>query len=139
MGTWFSAKKDGNCGKCGAPIEAGDRMYAQRKGMYVCEQCGQIAEQLPEDSGPMVTSVLANLDEFPPEVREGSLAQAMLYMARQLDMGEVAARDVAGFIKEIRQNYMQLRALYPPSGEEDETDFMAKRREERYRYDEGPS
>jgi hypothetical protein len=136
MGSWFEAKRDGSCGKCGAPVITGEPMYAVRKGMYVCQQCGQIAEELPPDSGPMVTSVLSNLDEFPPEVREGSLAQSMLYMARQLDMGEVAARDVAPFIKEIRQSYMQLRALYPPLGDEDETDLMAKRREERFRYDE---
>src|SRR5579864_4019810 len=116
MGTWFPAKRDGNCNKCGAPVTAGDPMYAQRKGMYLCQQCGQFAEELPPEGGPMVTSVMANLDEFPPDAREGSLAQSMLYMARALDSGEVAARDVAPFIKEIRQNYMQLRMLYPPSG-----------------------
>ena len=139
MGSWFAANKDGYCSKCGAPVTTGDMMFAQRKGMYLCEQCGHIASELPEEGGPMVTSVMANLDEFPDEVREGSLAQSMLYMARQLDGGEVASRDVAGFIKEIRQSYMQLRALYPPSDEEDETALFARRREERHRYDEGPS
>lgn len=137
MGTWFEASKNGTCGSCGVPVHVGDRMLARRKGVYLCEACGTIAEQLPEGGGAMEVSVLASLDEFPDIVREGALAQAMLLMARQLDGGYVQPRDIAPLMKEIRQNYMQLRLLHPSEGEEDETDAMRGRRESRFRYDEG--
>jgi hypothetical protein len=130
--TWFNAKKDGNCSHCGVPVEAGDRMWAVRRGYYVCEADGLLREASTNtDMGRMESSVVESLKAFPPEVMGQELAQGMLYLARLLDHEEVNPRDVPTFQKEMRQTLAQLEIMFPPEPDDDATADVQKQRESR--------
>lgn len=136
MGTWFSAKRDGKCAHCKKAITKDDEVYQKSKGVTLCGECGLVADNTPSDRGSIEEGVERDLAQFPPEVHEQALAQVMLYLAKQLDQGEVSPRDVGTVTKEIRMNLMQLRELYPPAEGEDETD-QARARLERRRREQG--
>jgi hypothetical protein len=40
-GPWFTARRDGRCGGCPAPVLAGDQIRADGRGGYLCESCGE--------------------------------------------------------------------------------------------------
>ena len=132
MGTWFEASRAGSCGRCRKPVAKGDQLYARRKGVYLCELCGSIAEHEPEpDAGPIEQGVIKDLEQFPADAGSSVIAQAMLSFARQLDQGDVTPRDQPSYFKEIRQGLLQLRMAYPAAPEADETQAARARRERR--------
>ena len=132
MGTWFEASRDGSCGRCRKPVAKGSQLYARRKGVYLCELCGSIAEHEPEpDAGPIEQGVLRDLRQFPAEAAGTVIAQALLSFARQLDEGDVSSRDQPSYLKEIRQGLLQLRLAWPAAPEADETEAVRSRRERR--------
>jgi len=73
--------------------------------------------------------VLKDLDELPGEAAERTLAKLMLHTARRIDNGDVADRDIASLLKELRQMSSQLKLDFPPEPEEDDTEKSRKRRE----------
>jgi hypothetical protein len=128
--TWFDAAKKGSCSQCGCPIAEGDRMWAVRRGYYVCEADGLLREAAKGEMemGAMEAGVTESLKAFPPEAGSSALAQAMIYLARLLDRDEVNPRDVPNFQKEIRQTVAQLEMMYPPEPEDDTTAKAQKKR-----------
>lgn len=135
MGSWFEAKKDGKCKHCGKEVTAGEQMYAKSRGVYLCAECGAAASatQGMVVAGGIEEATLRDLGGFPPEARETSMAVSMLYLARQLDMGDVSPREVTLYTKEMRLQFMQLKDLYPETQDNDDTDKARERRERRMR------
>jgi hypothetical protein len=133
MGTWFPAKRDSKCSHCPNRIAKGDDIYAKSTGIYLCQGCGLLAENAPQVTGDVETSVLTELGKLPPEAGEGALAQSMLYLARQLDQGDVGPREVPNYTKEIRIGLMSLHDMFPASDDDDETDAARSKRERRAR------
>lgn len=133
MGTWFPAKRAGKCSHCNLPIEAGQDIFAKSAGVYLCSGCGLLAENTEEALGSMEAGVMEDLSAFPPEAVKGTIAQSMLYLARQLDMGDVSPREVGNYTKELRLSLLQLKDLYPVADGEDETDKARGKRERRAR------
>lgn len=132
MGKWLQANRKGTCASCRKPIEQGDQLWMKRKGHCLCELCGSIAEHEPEpEAGPMERGVVKDLEQFPPDAAETVIAQAMISFARQLDLGEVASRDQPAYFKELRQAILQLRLVFPPAPEADDTEQARSRRERR--------
>lgn len=134
-GRWFTAKRDGKCSHCKQPFTAGEDVYAKAAGVYLgglCG-CGHVAENEPAETGEIETSVVKELSRLPAEAGEGSLAQAMLMLARQLDAGDVPPREVTQYTKEIRINLLSLRDEYPPDEQDDETEAARRKRERRAR------
>ena len=131
--TWFNAKKDGLCSSCGAPVVEGDRMWAVRRGYYVCEADGLLREAAKDDTnmGRLESSVVESLKALPPEAGGSALAQSMLHLARLLDQDEVNPRDVPSFHKELRQTLAQLEIMYPAIPDDDATAEVNKKREAR--------
>jgi SpoVK/Ycf46/Vps4 family AAA+-type ATPase len=97
--------------------------------VYLCELCGSIAEHEEPETGEVESGVLADLATLPPEASDRTIAKMMIAMARRIDYGDVADRDVAPITKEIRQMYAQLKLDYPPEPEEDDTERTRRRRE----------
>jgi hypothetical protein len=58
-------------------------------------------------------------------------------MARQLDAGDVAPREVTQYTKEIRLNLLQLHELYPPAEDGDDTEERRAKLQERRRREQG--
>ena len=135
MGYWFTAKRDSPCKHCNKPLLAGAEVYMKTKGVVLCHACGLLSEATSDSPavGAMRAAVLKDLAAFPDEATESTIAQTTLYMASQLDAGDVSPREVTNYTKEIRINLMQLRELYPPAGEEDATDRARRQREQRMR------
>ena len=135
MGSWFEAKKDGKCKHCGYEVTAGEQMYAKGKGVYLCRSCGLSAEATSGMvvAGGIEEATLRDLGNFPEEARETAMAVSMLYLARQLDMGDVSPREVTLYTKEMRLQFMQLKDLYPETPDNDDTDKARQRRERRMR------
>lgn len=133
--TWFDSTKKGSCSQCGCPVKEGDRLWAVRRGYYVCEADGLLREAAKDDQnmGAMEAGVTESLKAFPPEAGSTALAQAMIYLARLLDRDEVNPRDVPYFQKEIRQTIAQLEIMYPREPEDDTTATAQKRRAEKMR------
>lgn len=44
-GPWFTAACDGECAGCFADIGEGDEIRADGEGGYLCEPCGEAAEE----------------------------------------------------------------------------------------------
>ena len=44
-GPWVTARYDGECDNCGDPIDAGDLICPDGEGGWLCEPCGQDAEE----------------------------------------------------------------------------------------------
>jgi len=124
-----AADKKTSCSRCHAVIDVGQRFYYLRRGTYLCELCGSIAEHEEPEVGEVESGVLEDLKQIPPEASDRTLAKMMLSMARRIDNGDVADRDIAAITKEIRQMYSQLKLDYPPEPEEDDTEKSRKRRE----------
>jgi len=124
-----AAERKTQCSRCKAIIEIGQRFYYLRRGVYLCELCGSLAEHEEPEIGKIEGGVLKDLEALPDEASEGTIAQMMLSMARRIDYGDVADRDVAPITKEIRQMYTQLKLDYPPKPEEDDTEKTRRRRE----------
>lgn len=130
MAKWIdAAERKTQCSRCKAVIEIGQRFYYQRRGVYLCELDGSIAEHEEPEIGNIESGVLKDLSALPEEASEGTIAQMMLSMARRIDNGDVADRDVAPITKEIRQMYTQLKLDYPPVPDEDDTEKTRRRRE----------
>lgn len=124
-----NAERKTQCSRCHAVIDIGQRFYYLRRGTYLCELCGSLAEHEEPEVGKIESGVLEDLKALPPEASDRTIAQMMLSMARRIDNGDVADRDVAPITKEIRQMYAQLKLDYPPEPEEDETERTRRRRE----------
>lgn len=133
MGSWFSAKRDGACGHCGKAVKKGDQMFARGAGVYVCGECGILAENEPRLRGPIEEGVEYDLSTLPDEASRTMIAQSMLKAARQLDMDDVSPRDASSYMKELRMNWMQLRDLFPQKVADDPTDAARESRERLFR------
>jgi hypothetical protein len=134
MSGWGEARKVGKCPNCRSPWAPGEPIF-NRGGVWLCAGCGTIAEADGEQVkvGGIEESAIKDLGKLPDEARDGAFASAILFMARQLDNGDVSPREVTMYTKEIRLNFMQLRDMFPPEGEGDETDKARDRRERRAR------
>lgn len=132
-GRWIEAKRDGYCQHCKRPVTAGEELYVKSAGTYYCRDCGTLADNLPAEMGEIEASVMKELSKLPMEAGEGSLAQAMLMLARQLDAGDVPPREVTQYTKEIRINLLSLKDEYPVTEDDDETDAARRKRERRAR------
>lgn len=135
MGWRFVAKRDGKCGHCHQPYAAGEEIYAKTAGVYLGMTCGcgMLAENETPVAGPRETAVLNDLARLPGDAQQSMIAQNMLGMARQLDEGDVAPRDVPNYTKELRLNQMQLADMFPAIEDEDETETVRRKRERRAR------
>ncbi len=81
--------------------------------------------------GAVERAVRRDLRAFPADVGSGAVAQAMLTLAAEADLGALAARDLATVLRELRLCSAQLREVAPPGAEGDKIDELRKRREER--------
>jgi hypothetical protein len=131
MARWIEeANKKTSCARCHAVIEVGQRFYYLRRGTYLCEMDGSMAEHEEPEVGEVESGVLEDLDKLPGEAANGTIAKLMLKTARLIDSGEVADRDIAPLLKESRTQLAQLQILYPPAQEDDDTQKSRKRREQ---------
>jgi hypothetical protein len=136
---WGNAQGPVKCCKCKQLITPGSDIWIKSKGVYYCMMCGHDAEEAGTAVmvGGIEEALLRDLEEFDSGAADTSLAKQALYMARQLDGGEVAPREVTQYTKEIRLNLLQLRELYPPADENDDTESRAQRLAERRRREQG--
>lgn len=91
------------------------------------------ARPRPRRKGPVETGVARDLKLLPAQLRNGGIANAILWLAAELDTGELASRDAAGHAREIRQSLVTLAELAPGEGRGDRTDEVRDRRERRLR------
>lgn len=133
MGRWIEAKRDGRCAHCKKPFLTGEEIWARAAGIYYCNGCGVLDENAPTVVGELEASVMKELARLPLEAGEGTLAQSMLYLARQLDAGDIPPREVSQYTKELRISLLSLQDAYPASEEEDETEDARRKRERRAR------
>lgn len=132
MGTWYEeAHRKSRCARCPRMVEEGQRIYMQRRGVYLCEPCGSVAEHEEPEVGDVESGVLEDLKQLPPEAAGRTLAKMMIVNAKRIDMGDVADRDIAGLEKEMRTQLLQLQMQFPAEPEDDETEQARKRRERR--------
>lgn len=130
MSRWIeSADRVTSCARCKARIEIGQRFYYLRRGTYLCEMDGSLAEHEEPEVGEVESGVLEDLGKLPPEAAHGTIAKLMIKTARLIDSGEVADRDIAPLLKESRTQLAQLKDQYPPAQEDDDTEKTRKRRE----------
>jgi hypothetical protein len=133
MGRWIEARRDGRCSHCKKPVLAGEEIWLKSAGVFYCQGCGTLDENAPGAAGAMETSVMKELAKLPFEAGEGTLAQSMLYLARQLDAGDIPPREVSQYTKELRISLLSLQDAYPASEEDDETEEARRKRERRAR------
>lgn len=124
-----AAERNTSCQRCHAPITVGQRFYWLRRGTYLCELCGLMAEHEEPEVGEVEAGVLEDLKALPDEAAERAIAKLALNNARRIDNGDVADRDIAPLYKELRQMISQLKLDYPPEPEDDATEKSRKRRE----------
>lgn len=130
MGRWIEeANKLTSCARCHARIEIGKRFYYLRRGTYLCEMDGSLAEHEEPEVGEVESGVLEDLDQLPDEASARTLAKTLLKTARLIDSGEVADRDIAPLILQLRTTLKQLQDQFPPAQEDDDTEKKRKRRE----------
>lgn len=136
---WDNSTGPVKCVGCKHPIPPGTDIWLKSKGVYYCSTCGLVAEATGTEikAGGIEEALLRDLEEFPGEAADTTLAKQSLYMARQLDDGEVAPREVTQYTKEIRLNLLQIRDLYPPADEGDDTETRRDRLAERRRREQG--
>lgn len=127
------------CRGCKEALLPGSPIWIKSKGVYYCNSCGLIAEQnLGEiKPGGIEEGLIRDLGKFPEEAIDTALSKSALYMARQLDNGDVAPREVTQYTKEIRLNFLQIMELYPPEEEADDTEDRRERLQERRRREAG--
>lgn len=133
MGRWIEAKRDGRCAHCPKTFLVGEEIWVKSAGVYYCQVCGLLDENMPRVMGELETSVMKELAKLPLEAGDGTLAQSMLYLARQLDEGDVPPRERPQYTKELRISLLSLQDAYPASEEDDETEEARKKRERRAR------
>lgn len=130
MGKWIEESDyKASCVQCHTEISRGTRFYWKRKGVYLCELCGSLAEHEEPEVGDNEQGVISDLEKMPAEAAESTEAQMTLYMARQIDNSEVAPRDVPAMNLQMRQNLEALRARFPDAGEEDITNTSRSARD----------
>ena len=136
---WGVAAGPVSCLGCKELITPGSDLWIKSKGIYYCSLCGAVAEAAGDDvkAGGIEEALIRDLGEFPGEAADTTLAKQSLYMARQLDNGEVAPREVTQYTKEIRLNLLQIRELYPPADDADDTETRRDRLNERRRREQG--
>lgn len=136
---WGHATGPIKCRGCKEMIGPGFEVWVKRKGVYYCNGCGLVAEAAGDEikAGGIEEAFLHDLGSFPDEAAGTTLAIAARYMARQLDCGEVAPREVTLYTKEIRLNLLQIRELYPPVDEQDDTETKREKLQERRRREQG--
>lgn len=136
---WEPASGPVRCRGCKAPCPPGEDIFIKSKGVYYCNSCGVLVEAAGDSikEGGIEEGLIKDLDRFPPEAADTSLAKAALAMARQLDCGDVGPREYTQYTKEIRLNYLQLIDLYPPEGEVDDTEERRAKMQERRRREQG--
>jgi hypothetical protein len=130
---WSYAGRNAVCRSCSTPIPSGTEMFVKTAGVYYCQACGNLYETTERTVGELEEAVNKDLGTMPDEAKDSTFAQAALYMARQLDDGDIPPREVPTYTKEIRMNMMELWMRFPPQGEEDETDQAQARLERRRR------
>jgi hypothetical protein len=138
-GKWVEAKRKGKCANCKGDIAEGQQIFNAR-GAWLCEACGLVAENTPDETvaGGIEEAALKDLMAFPEEAQDCAIARQILMMAHQLDMGYlVGPREVSQYTKEIRINMLTLRDLYPPDEDDDATDMAQKQRMRRNREQNG--
>ena len=85
--------------------------------------------------GPMEEGVQSDLRRLPDDLRQGGIAMAALYAARQLDgldnAFDLPARDAAAFLAQLRHCLTELRALAPGQAEDDPTQDARDKRDKR--------
>jgi len=136
---WDQATGPVKCRTCKVPIAPGTEIFIKSKGVYYCPACGVGAE---ENMGQMVVSgleeaFLRDMEALPDQAADTVLAKSALFMARQLDQGDVAPREVTQYTKEIRLNLLQLHELYPPAEDGDDTEERRAKLQERRRREQG--
>lgn len=136
---WDQATGAVRCCDCRTPIAQGQDIYLKSKGVYYCGGCGLKVEDAANSvkQGGIEEALLRDLEAFPGEAADTTLAKQSLYMARQLDCGEVSPREVTQYTKEIRLNLLQIRDLYPPADENDDTEDRREKLQERRRREQG--
>lgn len=82
-------------------------------------------------AGPVERAVRRDLRALPPELNKGAIAASVLLLARELDSGEMSARDAGQVAREIRLAIVQMRELAPPGEKGDTVDELRLRRERR--------
>jgi len=132
VAAWINAERDGRCSNCAQRIKTGEEIYMKGKSA-LCEECGMLAVNTREACGPIESSVRSQIEKLPDEANDNPLSQMMLFLASQLDMGEVSTRDVANLTKELRMNMITLTEMFPAEEDDDETETLRKRRERRAR------
>lgn len=136
-GRWIEARRDGRCAHCKKPFLAGEEVWQKSAGVYYCQGCGLVDENLPAAAGGHEAAVMDELAKLPLEAGTGLLAANMLALARDLDAGDVPPRERPQYTKEIRINLLSLQDAYPATDEEDETETVRRKRERRAREGEG--
>lgn len=136
---WENSSGPVRCRGCKQPCPPGADIWIKSKGVYYCNTCGLVAEAAGDSikSGGIEEALLRDLEEFPGEAADTTLAKQSLYMAKQLDDGEVAPREVTQYTKEIRLNLLQIRDLYPPDEDGDDTQARQEKLQERRRREQG--
>lgn len=125
------AERKTSCARCKARVEIGQRFYYLRKGTHLCELCGSVAEHEEPEVGEVESGVLEDLKQLPPEASDRTIAKMMVVTAQRIDNGDVADRDIAPLLKEIRQMLSQLKDDYPAEPDDDDTEDRRKRRQRR--------
>jgi hypothetical protein len=136
---WGEARGPVSCSGCKQLIGPGQDIWVKSKGVYYCAVCGAVAEASPDEvkARGIEEALLRDLEAFPGEAADTTLAKSALYMARALDCGEVAPREVTQYTKEIRLNLLQIRDLYPPADDGDDTEDRQQKLQERRRREQG--
>lgn len=136
---WGTSSGPVRCCGCKTPIAPGESVFIKSKGVYYCGDCGIVAEATSGDikAGGVEESFVLDLGKFPDEAADTVLAKQSLMMARMLDCGEVAPREITQFTKEIRLNFFALLELYPPQGEVDDTEDKRARMQARRQRENG--
>jgi hypothetical protein len=132
-GRWIEAKRKGRCVLCKNEIAVGAEIWLKSAGVAYCHDCGILAENMPHEYGPLESSVMKELAKLPMEAGEGTLAQSMLFLAAQLDEGDVPPRERPQYTKELRISLLSLQDAYPATDTDDETETARQKRERRAR------
>lgn len=85
----------------------------------------------PRRKGENETAVLRDLKMLPEDLRKGAIAAVALALARQLDTGDMSARDLSDVANKLRMAMVTLREIAPGEAKGDHTDEVRERRERR--------
>jgi hypothetical protein len=85
----------------------------------------------PRRKGANEKAVLEDLKALPADLRKGAIAAVALGLARDLDDGDMSARDKAGMYAQLRMAMVTLREIAPGEAKGDHTDEVRERRERR--------